>query len=116
MEYLGVFGFIAFVFVLTLQGKVSKLERQMREAGIGEEGVALNGDLASSLKKRIGCQVKVDFYDGEADVDIAGAKAVTIKDVDEKWVLVHLENKKKACEKLIRISTIKGIAEVYPNA
>ena len=112
MEYLGVFGFISFVLVLTLQGKVSKLERQMREAGIGEEGIALNGDLSSSLEKRIGCQVKVDFYDGEADVDIAGAKYVTIKDVDEKWVLVRLENKKKSCEKLIRISTIKGITTV----
>ena len=112
MEYLGVFGFISFVFVLTLQGKVSKLERQMREAGIGEEGAALNGDLSTSLEKRIGCQVKLDFYDGEADVDIASAKAVTIKDVDEKWVLVRLEHKKKACEKLIRISTIKGVTEV----
>ena len=112
MEYLGVFGFISFVFVLTLQGKVSKLERQMREAGIGEEGAALNGNLSTSLEKRIGCQVKLDFYDGEADVDIASAKAVTIKDVDEKWVLVRLEHKKKACEKLIRISTIKGVTEV----
>ena len=112
MEYLGVFGLISFVLVLTLQGKVSKLERQMRESGIGEEGVALNGDLSSSLEKRIGCQVKLDFYDGEADIDIVGAKTVTIKDVDEKWVLVRLENKKKACEKLIRISTIKGITEV----
>lgn len=112
MEYLGVFGLISFVLVLTLQGKVSKLERQMRESGIGEEGVALNGDLSSSLEKRIGCQVKLDFYDGEADIDIASAKTVTIKDVDEKWVLVRLENKKKACEKLIRISTIKGVMEV----
>lgn len=112
MEYLGVFGFIAFVLVMTLQGKVSKLERQMREAGIGEEGIALNGDLSSSLEKRIGCQVKVDFYDGEADADIVSGKTVTIKDVDEKWVLVRLENKKKTCEKLIRISTIKGITEV----
>ena len=42
MEYLGVFGFIAFILVMTLQSKVSKLERQMREAGIGEEGTALN--------------------------------------------------------------------------
>jgi hypothetical protein len=112
MEYLGVFGFIAFVFVLTLQGKVSKLERQMREAGIGEEGSALNGDLFTSLEKRIGCQVRLDFYDGEGDVDITGDKSVTIKDVDEKWVLVRLENKKKSCDKLIRISTIKGVTEV----
>lgn len=112
MEYLGVFGFIAFVFVLTLQGKVSKLERQIREAGIGEEGISLNGDLSASLEKRIGRQVKMDFYDGEADVDMVSAKTVTIKDVDEKWVLVHLEGKKKTMDKLIRISTIKGITEV----
>ena len=112
MEYLGVFGFIAFVLVLTLQGKVSKLERQMREAGIGEEGTALNGNLSASLEKRIGRQVKMDFYDGEADADIVGLKSVTILDVDEKWVLVHGENKKKSFDKLVRISTIKGIAEV----
>ena len=112
MEYLGVFGFIAFVLVLTLQGKVSKLERQMREAGIGEEGTALNGNLSASLEKRIGRQVKLDFYDSEADADIVGLKSVTILDVDEKWVLVHCENKKKSFDKLVRISTIKGIAEV----
>ena len=112
MEYLGVFGFIAFVRVLTLQGKVSKLERQMREAGIGDEGAALNGNLSASLEKRIGKQVKMDFYDSEADADIVGLKSVTILDVDEKWVLVHCENKKKSFDKLVRISTIKGIAEV----
>ncbi|MBR3785905.1 MAG: hypothetical protein IKJ77_05825 [Firmicutes bacterium] len=112
MEYLGVFGFIAFVLVLTLQGKVSKLERQMREAGIAEEGTALNGNLSASLEKRIGRQVKLDFYDSEADADIVGLKSVTILDVDEKWVLVHCENKKKSFDKLVRISTIKGIAEV----
>ena len=112
MEYLGVFGFISFVLVLTLQGKVSKLERQMREAGIGEEGAALNGNLSASLEKRIGKQVKMDYYDSEADADIAGLKAVTILDVDEKWVLVHGETKKKSFDKLVRISTIKGIAEV----
>ena len=112
MEYLGVFGFIAFIFVLSLQGKVSKLERQMREAGIGEEGAALNGDLSGSLKKRIGCQVKIDFYDGEADADLVSGKSVTIIDVDEKWAMVRCETKKKAVDKLIRISTIKGIKEV----
>ncbi len=112
MEYLGVFGFIAFVFVLTLQGKVSKLERQIREAGFGEEGAALNGDLSGSLEKRIGRKVKLDFYDGEADADVIGLKSVKILDVDEKWVLVHCENKKKSFDKLIRISTIKGITEV----
>ena len=112
MEYLGVFGFIAFIFVVTMPSKVSKLERQMREAGIGEEGIALNGDLSASLEKRIGRQVKMDFYDGEADADMVSAKTVTIKDVDEKWVLVHLEGKKKTMDKLIRISTIKGITEV----
>ena len=112
MEYLGVFGFIAFVLVLTLQSKVSKLERQVREAGIGEEGVALNGDLSASLEKRIGRQVKMDFYDGEADADMVSAKTVTIKDVDEKWVLVCCEGKKKTTDKLVRISTIKGITEV----
>lgn len=112
MEYLGVFGFIAFVLVLTLQGKVSKLERQMREAGIGEEGSALNGNLSASLEKRIGRKVKMDFYESEADADVISAKSVTIKDVDEKWVLIHCETKKKSSDKLIRISTIKSITEV----
>ena len=54
----------------------------------------------------------MDFYDSEADTDIAGLKSVTILDVDEKWVLVHGETKKKSFDKLVRISTIKGIAEV----
>lgn len=110
MEYMGIFGLIAFCLVLSLQSKVSKLERQMREGNFGE-GAVHAGDLSDSLQKRIGRKVEFDFYDEETDMDLATA-AVQILDVDEKWVLVHVENKKKAFDKLIRISSIKGIKEV----
>ena len=114
MEYLGIFGFIAFMFVLTLQGKVSKLERVMREAGLTNETVHGTGqeDVRESLEKRIGKNVKFDFYEEEMDLDIISAKDVIIKDVDERWVLVHGEGKKKSFDKLVRISSIKGIMEV----
>lgn len=110
MEYMGIFGLIAFCLVLPLQGKVSKLERQMRDGAFGE-GIAHAGDLTESLQKRIGKKVEFDFYDDETDMDLP-SDAVEIIAVDEKWVLVHGETKKKAFDKLIRISSIKGIKEV----
>lgn len=110
MEYLGIFGFISFIYAITLQGRVSKLERQMRESGLGN--FSSNENLGESLEKRIGKQVKFDFYEDEIDVELIGSVNIEIKDVDEKWVLVHCDNKKKVFDKLIRISSIKGIKEV----
>ena len=113
MEYLFIFGLIAFCLVLSLQSKVTKIERLLRDAGIGEKAETLAAeDLQASLQKRIGKTVKFDFYDDVIDSDLFGVKDCKILDVDEKWVLVHCENKKKSFDKLIRISTIRGIAEV----
>ena len=110
MEYMGIFGLIAFVLVLSLQSKVSKLERQLREGGF-DGSMTQAGDLTESLQKRIGRKVEFDFYDDEIDIDLASGTAEII-DVDEKWVLIHWENKKKQADKLIRISSIKGMKEV----
>ena len=107
---MGIFGLIAFCLVLSLQSKVSKLERQMREGNFGEDAVHA-GDLSDSLQSRIGKKVKFDFYEDEMNIDLVSGTA-EIVDVDEKWVLVHWENKKKQADKLIRISSIKGIKEV----
>lgn len=107
-------GFIAFIQVFSLQGRVSKLEKQLRETNNGEESNSLN-DLSESLQKRVGKCVKFDFYDNEEDYELYSFNAknsfVQIVDVDEKWVHVHAESKNKKIDKLIRISSIKGIEE-----
>lgn len=119
MEYVfntwAIFGFIAFIYTCTLKGRISKLERQLREldvVGTGEK----NGNLYESLKKRIGCHVKFNFYDEEHDIDLTFFDRkngfIEIVEVDEKWVQVHCESKNKKLDKLIRISSIKSIEEL----
>ena len=69
------------------------------------------GAVTRLLQAVVGKKVKLSFYDDEINIDLAPGTAEII-DVDEKWVLVHWENKKKQADKLIRISSIKGIKEV----
>ena len=107
-------GFVAFIQFCSIQGRVARLERQMREKNCSEESDGAN-DLYESLQKRIGKCVKFDFYDNEEDDELCVFNtkngSMQIIDVDEKWVYVHAENKSKTINKLIRISSIKGIEE-----
>jgi len=109
-----IFGFIAFIATCSLQGKVSKLERQLRE--MESSNIEYCSNLQESLKNRIGCRVKFRFYDEEHDMDLLFVDAkkgyIEIVDVDDKWVQVHCETKNKKIDKLIRISSISGIEEI----
>ena len=120
MEYVtwmwAFFGFLAFLQVTSLRGRLSnlesKLERKLRNDNDVDE-FNHSDALRESLQKRIGEMVTFEFYDDEEDLDIANKNPdfVQIVDVDEKWVLVHAEKGKKKIEKLIRISSIKGIKQ-----
>ena len=101
MEYFGVF---AFVMVVALMGKVSRLERILRENGIGSVRVVGLGD---QVRKQIGRTVELTVEGG--DFDVYG-KACKILDTDETWALVLAnEGKKNECEKLIRLDSVKQI-------
>ncbi len=101
MEYFGVFSFI---MVLVLMGKVSRLERVLRENGITAKGAAGLGD---QLGKQVGRTVELTLE--TADGDLVG-KPCKVLDTDETWALVLAnEGKKNECEKLIRLDSVKQI-------
>ena len=101
MEYFGVFSFI---MVLVLMGKVSRLERILRENHIGSSRAA---GLEDQLRKQVGQTVMLTLEAG--DGDLVG-KECKILDADETWALVRAnEGKKNQCEKLIRLDSVKQI-------
>lgn len=101
MEYFGIF---AFIMVLALMGKVSRLERTLRENGIASARAA---GLGEQVRKQIGRTVELTVEAG--DLDLYG-KACKILDADEDWALVLAgEGKKNECEKLIRLDSVKSI-------
>lgn len=103
------FGFIAFVRVSTLESRLRKLERSLEEPDSQPRA-----DIRELMAEYIGKNVQLDFYEDEGDVDIetyyyVKGGTLTIVDVDEAWVLVHGEAKKKTQDKLLRLSSIRGI-------
>lgn len=101
MEYFGLF---AFIMVLTLMGKVSRLERILRDNGIGTVRTA---GLGEQMRKQVGNTVTLTVEAG--DGDLVG-KECKILDADESWALVLANaGKKNECEKLIRLDSVKQI-------
>ena len=101
MEYFGVF---AFIMVLVLMGKVSRLERLLRENGIGSLRAA---GLGEQMRKQVGNTVILTVEAGDGDVM---GKECKVLDADETWALVLAnEGKKNECEKLIRLDSVKQI-------
>ena len=101
MEYFGMFAFIGIIF---LYDKVRRLERILRDNGIRPGGTAGLGD---QVRKQVGKTVELTLE--TSDGDITG-KQCRILDADEDWALVLAgEGKKKECEKLIRLDSVKQI-------
>lgn len=101
MEYFGTF---AFIMVLFLMGKVSRLERILRDNGISAVRTA---GLGEQMRKQVGNTVTLTVEAG--DGDLVG-KECRILDADEDWALVLAnEGKKNQCEKLIRLDSVKQI-------
>ena len=101
MEY---FGFFAFIMAIGLYSKVHRLERTLRENGIGAKSTAGLGD---QLRKQVGQTVMLTLEN--SDGDLVG-KECKVLDADEDWALVRAnEGKKNQCEKLIRLDSVKQI-------
>ena len=101
MEFFGMF---AFIMVLVLMGKVSRLERILRENGITAKGTAGLGD---QLRRQVGQTVELTLEAGDGDIM---GKVCRVLDADEAWALVLAnEGKKNECEKLIRLDSVKQI-------
>ena len=101
MEY---FGFFSFIMVLFLMGKVNRLERILRDNGLGS--VRATG-LGEQMRKQVGRTVELTLE--TSDGDMMG-KVCRVLDADEDWALVLAnEGKKNECEKLIRLDSVKQI-------
>ncbi|MDE7172622.1 MAG: hypothetical protein K2O11_12240 [Oscillospiraceae bacterium] len=87
-----------------LYAKVHRLERILRENGIGAKRAVGLGD---QLRRQVGQTVELTLE--TTDGDIMG-KVCRVLDADETWALVRAnEGKKNQCEKLIRLDSVKQI-------
>lgn len=106
-----VLGLLAFLQVSAISAKIRRMERSEREnPHLGRSGV---DDMRKILASYIGKEVSLDFYDEEEEMDLlcAGKHEKTILlDIDEKWAMIRFETPKKQKDKLIRISSIKGVS------
>ncbi|MBD5099339.1 MAG: hypothetical protein HDT35_07345 [Clostridiales bacterium] len=101
MEYFGIF---SFVMVIALYSKVHRLERILRENGIGSVRAVGLGD---QLRKQVGQTVELTLETNDGDIM---GKVCKVLDTDETWALVLVgEGKKNECEKLIRLDNVKQI-------
>lgn len=104
-----IFGLFAFIQMWGLSARIRRLER----AKGNNSEIA---DLTEIIVTHIGKQIDtITFYEDEEDEDddlecLGKNEKAFIEEVDEKWVLLRVEKAKKTVRKLIRISSIKGIA------
>lgn len=98
------FGIFAFIMVMVLFGRVHRLERILRENGIGP---ARSKAFGSQLQKYIGQTLSLTLYDTDMDTY---CETCRVLDVDETWTLLLAdEGKKKERELLIRLDSVKQI-------
>lgn len=93
----------AFVIVFFLWGKVSRLERTLRENNIRPGGT---GSLGSQLRAKVGQRVMITLYEG-------GGTTITdckVLDADEEWAhVLRNEGKRNQRELLLRLSDVKQV-------
>ena len=101
MEYFGVF---AFIMVLVLMGKMSRMERLLRENGIRPQGAQALGE---RLRRETGKTLVLTLGDMDIDGSVLRCK---ILDVDEEWALLLLdEGRKKEREQLVRLDSVRQV-------
>ncbi|MBR1740732.1 MAG: hypothetical protein IJ733_02470 [Lachnospiraceae bacterium] len=116
MEYLGimfgVLGFLGFLSQSSLKGRVRELERQMARIK-GTDYAEEKENLVQLAKGHLGQRVQIHFKEAEGtDIFVTNEKNIkcTLVDVDEDWILVHIEKKKSSQDKLFRLESVKMIS------
>ena len=109
----GIFGFMAYYEVTGLKKRVNALEAQLAQT-TGTSAYNDRQSLITMVQGCIGKKVHIDLKEDYEDVDIvmygnANHGSNTILDVDEEWVLIHIESPRTVKEKLIRIESIQSI-------
>ncbi len=102
-------GFLAFLKVGSLASKVQRLERaeRLQEIGTYEGKAHMMKDM---LEPYVGSEITLDFYEDEGEADLFFDNAAVLLAVDEKWALLEIADKDKKKQKLIRLSSIKGVS------
>lgn len=102
-------GFLAFLKVGELSSKVDRLIRAERE----QEDKAYTSNIhvrKDMLEPYVGMEIGLDFYEDEEDGDLYFGNDVILLAVDEKWALFEICAHGKKKQKLIRLSSLKGIS------
>ena len=113
MEYLfkiwAFLGFFAFIQVCSLSSKVNRLMRAEREPA--DKSYTSNIHVKKDMREPyIGMEIGLDFYEDEEDGDLYFGNDVILLAVDEKWALLEITAKSKKTQKLIRLSSLKGVS------
>ena len=104
MDAFGIFGLVGFVMACLAFDRVGRLERLMRENGIGS---ARTAGLSDQLRKQVGQTVQLTLEAGDGDTM---GLVCRVLDADEAWTLVLAdEGKKKEREMLLRLDGVKNI-------
>lgn len=106
-----ILGLLAFCQVSAVASKLRRIERDWAGGQrLGQGGT--KEDIAKVLAPCIGKEVFLDFYEDE-DMDllsVSGKNKIILLDIDPKWILVHIQTPKAQKDKLIRISSVKGVS------
>ena len=120
MEYaafvFAIFGFMAYMQLSSLQKRVNELERALTSMK-GTSYAKSREDLIAAARAYIGQNVRLELKEDCADADImmyGNSKhgSNTILDIDQDWLLVHIESPKTNKNKLIRLEALMGISAV----
>ena len=118
MEYVAfafaIFGFMAYLELSSLKGRVKALEEQLAHIG----GTAQYEDRAGLRKAAgayLGKAVKIELKEGQEDVDIlmygnSRHGSNILLDLDGDWLLVHVSTPKGEKDKLIRLGSVQRIS------
>ena len=117
MEYLafvfGIFGFMAFLSLSSLKGRVRSLELQLRSLQ-GTAYAAEKSSLVTAAQDYIGRPVKLIFHEDAEDADVLRAGlsngCCILMDADQDWLLVHIEANKTVKDKLLRADSVKSVS------
>lgn len=107
-----ILGLLAFFQVSQISSRLRRLERDGVSAPLSGRCSAKE-DIAKVLAPCIGKEVVLDFYEDEVDRDLicaTGKRKIILLDIDSKWAMVRMETPKTHKDKLIRISSIKGVS------
>lgn len=120
MEYMGFifgfFGFLAYIELSSLKGRVRNLESQLSHT----HGSFLQKErlgLAQGAKSCIGKPVRINLKENYADLELATCSSkksgnLVILDADQDWLLLRISSPKGDQKKLIRIEALQSLSPI----